>query len=105
MEATMFSGWIYDHLKPHAAALKVAHPLMLRAIAAHRGVRMPSFFGFLLMMAMWLSGGYPGPHAAFWQYWGASLDWSILALGFVVLMLGSPEDVWAIRLGRTRSRI
>src|SRR6266478_3152095 len=33
MEATMFSGWIYDHLKPHAVALKVAHPLMLRAIA------------------------------------------------------------------------
>ena len=34
LEATMFSGWIYDHLKPHAAAMKVAHPLMLRAIAA-----------------------------------------------------------------------
>jgi transposase len=34
MEATLFSGWIYDYLKPHAAALKVAHPLMLRAIAA-----------------------------------------------------------------------
>src|ERR1017187_8694510 len=34
MEATMFTGWIYDHLKPHAAALKVAHPLMWRAIAA-----------------------------------------------------------------------
>ena len=34
MEATMFTGWIYDHLKPHRAALKVAHPLMLRAIAA-----------------------------------------------------------------------
>jgi transposase len=34
MEATMFTGWIYDHLKPHAAALKVAHPLRLRAIAA-----------------------------------------------------------------------
>src|SRR5580698_3218817 len=33
MEATMFTGWIYDHLKPHAASLKVAHPLMLRAIA------------------------------------------------------------------------
>jgi transposase len=33
MEATVFSGWIYDHLKPHAAALKVAHPLMLRAIS------------------------------------------------------------------------
>lgn len=36
MEATMFTGWIYDHLKPQAAALKVAHPLMLRAIAAEK---------------------------------------------------------------------
>ena len=34
MEATLFTGWIYDHLLPHAAALKVAHALMLRAIAA-----------------------------------------------------------------------
>ena len=34
MEATVFTGWIYDHLQPHAAELKVAHPLMLRAIAA-----------------------------------------------------------------------
>ena len=34
MEATIFSGWIYDHLLPHAVAIKVAHPLMLRAIAA-----------------------------------------------------------------------
>jgi transposase len=34
MEATMFTGWLYDYLKPHAAAVKVAHPLMLRAIAA-----------------------------------------------------------------------
>jgi transposase len=34
MEATIFTGWIYDHLVPHAAQVKVAHPLMLRAIAA-----------------------------------------------------------------------
>jgi transposase len=33
MEATVFTGWIYDHLVPHAAAVKVAHPLMLRVIA------------------------------------------------------------------------
>jgi len=36
MEATIFTGWIYDHLKPHAVAVKVAHPLMLRAIAASK---------------------------------------------------------------------
>jgi hypothetical protein len=34
MEATIFNGWIYDHLLPHAQKVKVAHPLMLRAIAA-----------------------------------------------------------------------
>ena len=36
LEATIFTGWIYDHLKPHASALKVAHPAMLRAIAASK---------------------------------------------------------------------
>jgi transposase len=34
MEATIFTAWIYDHLQPHAAAVKVAHPRMLRAVAA-----------------------------------------------------------------------
>jgi len=33
MEATIFTGWIYDHLLPHAVQVKVAHPVMLRAIA------------------------------------------------------------------------
>jgi transposase len=32
MEAKIFTGWIYDHLLPHEQ-VKVAHPLMLRAIA------------------------------------------------------------------------
>jgi transposase len=34
MEATLFTGSIYDHLKPPAATVKVAHPLILRAMAA-----------------------------------------------------------------------
>ncbi|HEY5673159.1 MAG TPA: IS110 family transposase [Malonomonas sp.] len=34
MEATIFTGWIYDFLKPHAVELKVAHPQMLKAITA-----------------------------------------------------------------------
>jgi transposase len=34
MEAIIFTGWICDHLVPHAEKVKVAHPLMLRAIAA-----------------------------------------------------------------------
>jgi transposase len=34
LEATLFTGWIYDFLKPHAVELKVAHPEMLKAITA-----------------------------------------------------------------------
>lgn len=36
MEATMFTGWIFDFLKPYAASLKVANPLQLKAIAASK---------------------------------------------------------------------
>lgn len=36
MEATMFSGWIYDFLRPHCHELKVAHPKMLKAIAGSK---------------------------------------------------------------------
>ena len=33
LEATVFTGWIYDYLLPHAEKVNVAHPRMLRAIA------------------------------------------------------------------------
>jgi transposase len=34
MEATLFSGWIYDVLKPFAAELQMGHPAMMKAIGA-----------------------------------------------------------------------
>jgi transposase len=36
MEATLFTGWIYDFLQPHGASLQVAHPAMLKAISASK---------------------------------------------------------------------
>jgi transposase len=36
MEATLFTGWIYDTLAPHARSLEVGHPAMMRAIAASK---------------------------------------------------------------------
>src|SRR5258705_5295401 len=42
MEATMFTGWIYDHLKPHAAALKVAHPVNIVASIDRKSTRLNS---------------------------------------------------------------
>ena len=34
MEATLFSGWIYDTLKPYAAQLEMGHPALMKAIGA-----------------------------------------------------------------------
>lgn len=34
LEATMFTSWIYDHLRHRQLLVKVAHPAMLKAIAA-----------------------------------------------------------------------
>ena len=31
MEATLFTGWVYDFLKPHAKEVVVAYPAMLHA--------------------------------------------------------------------------
>ena len=36
MEATLFSGWIYDVLKPFAARLQMGHPAQMKAIFASK---------------------------------------------------------------------
>ena len=36
MEATIFSGWIYDTLAPHAIELHVGHPLRLKAMSKNK---------------------------------------------------------------------
>jgi transposase len=34
MEATLFSGWIYDTLQPYGEQLEMAHPAKMKAISA-----------------------------------------------------------------------
>lgn len=41
LEATMFTGWIYEFLLPYALELKVAHPAMLKALTAGKHVSDP----------------------------------------------------------------
>ena len=36
MEATLFSGWIYDTLKPSAAELQMGNPSLMKAIGASK---------------------------------------------------------------------
>ncbi|MFZ0392202.1 MAG: DoxX family membrane protein [Terracidiphilus sp.] len=90
--------WILAHAAT-AMALAVGYGEFLIGISLVIGLfsRVASLFGCALMLAMWLSGGYPGPHAAFWMYWGASLNWSVFAICFAVLAAGRPEEVASVR--------
>jgi len=90
--------WILAHAST-SMALAVGYGEFLIGISLVIGLfsRVASLFGCALMLAMWLSGGYPGPHAAFWMYWGASLNWSVFAICFAVLAVGHPEEVASVR--------
>lgn len=90
--------WILAHAAV-SMALAVGYGEFLIGISLVIGLlsRVASLFGCALMLTMWLSGGYPGPHAAFWMYWGASLNWSVFAICFVVLAAGHPEEVASVR--------
>jgi len=60
-------------------------------------VRAASAFGIVYMMTLLFSSNYPGAHAPLWQYFGASLDHSVLALCFVAFVVGRSDAVWAVR--------
>ncbi len=65
-------------------------------------VRPASIFGAIFMLALLFSSNYPGPHAAFWQYFGAALDHLVLAACFATFVLGEADQVLSLRhyLGR-----
>ncbi len=65
-------------------------------------VRWASVAGLVYMLTLLFSANYPGPNAVLWQYFGASLEHSVLALCFLALLLGDPEAAFAIRLRKRK---
>src|ERR1041385_4031197 len=72
---------------PHATSIAflVAYGELAIGIALLLGicVRPASAFGLLFMLTLLFSSNYPGSPAPWWQYFGASLDHSVLGLFFV----------------------
>jgi thiosulfate dehydrogenase [quinone] large subunit len=61
-------------------------------------VRTASMFGVLYMLALLFSSGYPGPHAAFWQYFGGAGEHLVLALCFAAFALGRADQALSLRV-------
>lgn len=60
-------------------------------------VRSASVCGTIYMLALLFSSNYPGPHAAFWQYFGGSVDHLVPALCFAAFALGDADRVLSMR--------
>jgi len=86
---------------PHATpiAFLVAYGELAIGFALVLGllVRPASVCGLIYMSTLLFSANYPGPHAAFWQYFGASLEHLVLAFCFAAFALVKPEENLSIR--------
>lgn len=86
---------------PHATAIAflVAYGELAIGLALLLGicVRPASAFGFIYMLALLFSSNYPGAQAARWQYFGASLDHSVLALCFLTFLASRSDEVLSLR--------
>jgi hypothetical protein len=86
---------------PHATpiAFLVAYGELAIGLALITGVlvRSASICGAIYMVTLLFSANYPGPHAALWQYFGASLEHLVLALCFSAFVLGDSAQVLSLR--------
>jgi len=94
---------------PHATAIAflVAYGELAIGLALVSGlwVKAASAFGFLHMLALLFASNYPGAHVPVWQYFGASLDHSVLALCFLTFLSSRSDEVLSLRhLLRRRSK-
>lgn len=87
----VLKGFVLRHAT--GIALLVAYGELCIGLSLLIGVwsRLASIFGFIYMMGLLFSSNYPGAHAPLWQYFGASLDHSVLALCFLTFLFGDPE--------------
>lgn len=88
-------GFVLPHAR--AIALLVSYSELAIGISLASGilVRWASLAGVVYMLTLMFSANYPGAHAAFWMYFGASLDHSVLMLCFVAFSIGESAAVWS----------
>lgn len=86
---------------PHGTAIAflVAYGELAIGVALVLGLlaRPASICGVIYMLALLFSSDYPGPGAAFWQYFGASLSHSVFALCFAAFVAGRADAVLSVR--------
>src|SRR6202051_2042930 len=94
--APILRGFVLPHAR--AIAFLVAYGELAIGIALTLGVwvRRASVFGLLFMVTLLFASNYPGAGAPMWQYFGASLEHSVLGICFVAFLIGRADAVWTV---------
>lgn len=108
-----FEGWINRFLQDGAAypffvpilqTLVLPHAIPIAMVVAYGElgiglslvlgllVRSASAFGAAYMLVLTFASNFPGNHAPFWEYFGVSLDHSVLLLCFLSFMIGRSDE-------------
>ena len=86
---------------PHATSISffVAYGELAIGLALVLGVvvRLASICGAVYMLTLLFSSNYPGAQAPVWEYLGASLDHSALALCFGTFIFGQADRALSVR--------
>ncbi len=86
---------------PHARSIAVfvAYGELAIGLALVLGVvvRPASICGAVYMLTLLFSSNYPGAQAPAWEYFGASLDHSVLALCFGAFIFGQADRALSVR--------
>ncbi len=84
-------GFVLPHGR--AIALLVAAGESAIGISLTLGflTRYASIGGLIYMLTLLFSANYPGAHAPFWEYFGASLEHLVPALCFLAFLVGEPD--------------
>ena len=106
------AGGVYPFMEPVLRGFVLPHATLFAFLTAYGElaiglalllglwVRPASAAGLIFMLALLFSSDYPGPHAAFWQYFGASLSHSVFALCFAAFLIGRADAAWSVKPAR-----
>jgi len=106
----------YPFMKPILKNFVLAHATPLAFLVAYGElaigislvtgilVRAASFFGLIFMLSLLFSSNYPGHQAPMWQYFGASLDHSVLALCFLTFLIGRSDATVSLASLRSKTK-
>ncbi len=93
----VLEGLVLPHAIPIAFLVAYGELAIGLALVSGIFIRTASAFGFIYMLLLLFSSNYPGAHAPVWQYFGASLDHSVLALCFLSFMAGESDQALSVK--------